>query len=165
MLEALIADAWPLQSQAVSEAMTASVQAMAHRNELLRRVEITDTGDVRLLTPNGQDLREIDLSAGEKQIFTQALFSAIAQVTGRIFPLVLDTPLGRLDEQHRINVLRHLAARTSQVILISTNTEVVGPYLDAIRDRVAKAYRIENRTDGDLGRSWPVEGYFSGQGL
>ena len=51
------------------------------------------------------------------------------------------------------------------MILISTNTEVVGPYLDAIRDRVATAYRIKNWTDGNSGRSMPVEGYFAGQGL
>ena len=165
MLGDLMVKAWPLQAKAVADAMTSAIQAMAHRKDYLRSVEISESGEVRLLTPTGSNLRDLDLSAGEKQIFTQALFSAIAQVTGRVFPLIVDTPLGRLDEQHRVNVLRHLASRDSQVILLSTNTEVVGPYLDAIRDRIVKAYRIENETDGELGRSWPVEGYFSGQGF
>jgi DNA sulfur modification protein DndD len=165
MLTNLIEEAWPLQAKAVADAMTAAIQAMAHRNDYLHSVDIADNGEVRLLTPTGTNLRDLDLSAGEKQIFTQALFSAIAKVTGRVFPLVVDTPLGRLDEQHRVCVLRHLAARNGQVILLSTNTEVVGPYLDSIRDRIAKAYRIENEVDGDLGRSWPVEGYFPDQGL
>jgi len=145
--------------------MTDAIRAMAHRNDYLNRVEIGEDGQVRLLAPNGRNLREFDLSAGEKQIFTQALFAAIARVSGRVFPLVIDTPLGRLDEEHRLNVLRHLAERDGQVILISTNTEVVNGYLDAIRHRVLKAYRIENRTTGDLGISWPVEGYFPGQGF
>jgi len=165
MLNDLITDAWPMQANEVSVAMTAAVQAMAHRRDLLHRVEITQDASVKLLTPDGRDLRDFDLSAGEKQIFTQALFSAIAQVSGRIFPLMIDTPLGRLDEKHRLNVLRHITGRDSQVILISTNTEVVGQYLDAIRPRILKAYRIKNQTDGNIGRSQAVEGYFNGQGL
>jgi DNA sulfur modification protein DndD len=165
MLDDLIAEAWPMQAQAVAAAMTDAIRAMAHRPDFLNRVELDEDGQVRLLAPHGRNLREFDLAAGEKQIFTQALFAAIARVSRRVFPLVIDTPLGRLDEEHRLNVLRHLAEREGQVILISTNTEVVDGYLDAIRHRVLKAYRIENRTDGDLGISWPVEGYFPGQGF
>ena len=165
MLNDLISDAWPMQAHEVSVAMTEAVQAMAHRRDLLHRVEITRDASVKLLTPDGRDLRDFDLSAGEKQIFTQALFSAIAKVSGRIFPLLIDTPLGRLDEEHRLNVLRHITSRDSQVILISTNTEVVGQYLDAIRPRILKAYRIKNQTDGNIGRSHAVEGYFNGQRL
>lgn len=165
MLGDLIADAWPMQVGEIAAAMTEAVQAMAHRRDLLHRVEIKEDASVQLLTPDGRNLREFDLSAGEKQIFTQSLFSAIAKVSRRVFPLVIDTPLGRLDEEHRINVLRHLAGRNSQVFLISTNTEVVGQYLDAIRPRILKAYRIKNQTDGNIGKSYAVEGYFSEQGL
>lgn len=165
MVEELIEQAWPLQAKAVATEMTRAIRAMAHRSDYLNRVEITEDGEIALRAPNGRNLRDLDLSAGEKQIFTQALFSAIARVSGRKFPLIIDTPLGRLDVEHRLNVLRHIVERESQVVLISTDTEVVGPYLDAIRPRVVKAYRIENRTDGDLGQSWPVEGYFAGQGF
>lgn len=163
MLEGLIAEAWPAQAGEVAEAMTLAIRAMAHRGDFLHKVEMDTDGSVRLMTPDGRDLRELDLSAGEKQIFTQALFAAIAQVSRRVFPLVIDTPLGRLDDNHRVNVLRHLAQRDGQVILISTDTEVVDQYLDAVRPRLLKAYRIDNRTDGDIGISTPVEGYFPDQ--
>ena len=165
MLADLIDEAWPMQAGEVSAAMTEAIHTMAHRRDLLHRVEITDDAEVRLLTRDGRNLRDFDLSAGEKQIFTQSLFSAIAKVSKRIFPLVIDTPLGRLDEEHRINVLRHLAGRDSQVILISTNTEVVGQYLDAIRPQILKAYRIKNKTNDNIGKSHAAEGYFSGQGF
>src|SRR5690606_211498 len=106
---------------------------MAHRSDYLREVTINEDGEVELASPDGRDLRQYDLSAGEKQIFTQALFSAIAEVSERTFPLVVDTPLGRLDENHRLNVLKHITGRKGQVILISTDTEVVGQFLAAIR--------------------------------
>ena len=165
MLDNLLRDARPLQSQAIAEEMTRAIGAMAHKKDLFRRVDITADGEVRLLGPGGQNLRDYDLSAGEKQVFTQALFAAVAAVSQRVFPLVIDTPLGRLDEEHRIGVLRFLAERPSQVILISTDTEVVGPYLDAVRDRVADAWLLRNVTEGDSGRSWVERGYFPGQGL
>ena len=124
---------------------------------------INEEGDVELASPDGRDLRQYDLSAGEKQIFTQALFSAIAEVSERAFPLVIDTPLGRLDENHRLNVLKHVTGRRGQVILISTDTEVVGAFLAAIRNKVAKFYIIRNKVEGGVARSWCEEGYFDGQ--
>jgi DNA sulfur modification protein DndD len=165
MLDALVEEAWPLQAGAIAQEMTRAVQNMAHRSDYFHKVEISPSGELRLLSRDGRNMRELDLSAGEKQIFTQALFAAVAKVSGRTFPLVIDTPLGRLDEEHRLNVLRHLADREGQVILISTNTEVVGPYLEAIRPKIAKAYRLESVTRGDIRVTFPVPGYFPGAGL
>jgi len=166
MLDDLIAEALPSQTQEVAKAMTRAIRAMAHRNDYLHTVHIDGDGTLKLLGEDGRrNLRDFDLSAGEKQIFTQALISAIAEVSGKVFPLIVDTPLGRLDETHRLNVLRHLTQRAGQVFLISTDTEVVGPYLEAIRDRVLKAYRIDNQRTRDIGISIAVEGYFKGQGF
>lgn len=165
MLGELVDEAWPLQASAVADAMSQAIHTMAHRNDFLRKVDITEDGAVVLRSPDNRDLRQYDLSAGEKQIFTQALFSGIAEVSERSFPLVIDTPLGRLDENHRLNVLKHVATRPSQVILISTDTEVVGQYLAAIRNKVAKFYIIRNKVEGGVARSWCEEGYFEGQNV
>ncbi len=165
MLDDLVGEAWQLCARAIAEAMSESIRSMTHRDDYLHRVEIEVDGSVRLLSREGRDIREFDLSAGEKQIFTQALFAAVARISRKKFPIVVDTPLGRLDQQHRINILRHLAARDAQVILLSTNTEVVGTYLEAIRPRILKTYRLESREIGDLRESWPVEGYFDGAEL
>jgi DNA sulfur modification protein DndD len=165
MLDNLIREALPLQTGEIAAEMTRAIGEMAHKKDQFREVEITGDGEVRLLGAARQNLRELDLSAGEKQVFTQALFAAVATVSQRGFPLVIDTPLGRLDIEHRLNILRFLAQRPGQVVLISTDTEVVGPYLDAIRDRIAAAFRIEHRADGGLGTSSIVRGYFDGQGI
>lgn len=165
MIDELIEEAWPSQTKQVAEEMTTAIRSMAHRNDYLKEVRIDSDGRVALLSPKGEDLRQLDLSAGEKQIFTQALFSAVATVSERDFPMVVDTPLGRLDDQHRVNVLKHLASRKGQVILISTDTEVVGPYLEAIRSKVAKTYIIRNQVTDGIARSYPEEGYFDGQNI
>jgi DNA sulfur modification protein DndD len=160
MIDELVAEAVPGEIGAVASAMTTAHREMAHKVGLVRSIEIDDDCNVSLVSQRGRDLRDLDLSAGEKQVFTQALISAIAMVSGRSFPLIVDTPLGRLDHAHREGVLKHLTRRTGQVILLSTNTEVVGPYLSAVAPHVLTTYRIKHDQDGDIGRSWPVEGYF-----
>jgi DNA sulfur modification protein DndD len=138
MVDEIVAKAVPSQIAAIAAAMTQAHRSMAHKKDLVERIAIDENCDVKLLNADGMDLRGYDLSAGEKQIFTQALISAVSSVSGRGFPMVVDTPLGRLDIEHRKGVLNHLVQREHQVILLSTNTEVVGEYLREIAPHVQK---------------------------
>jgi len=165
VLDAIAADAVPTQIGAVAGAMTSAYRSIAHKGQRVDRIDIDSDCNVRMLSRSGRDVREVMPSAGEKQIFTQALITAVIQVSGRVFPMIVDTPMGRLDEEHRKNVLRHLTKNSGQVILLSTDSEVVGEYLDVIRNRILKTYVIEHEDDAELGQSWPVEGYFKGQNL
>ena len=164
MVDEIVSNAVPNQIDAIAQAMTEAHRSMAHKKDLIEQITIDQDCEVKLLNPDGIDIRNYDLSAGEKQIFTQALISAVASVSGRGFPMVVDTPLGRLDIKHRKGVLKHLVRRGYQVILLSTDTEVVGEYLREIEDHVQKKYRISFERDGDIGRSSALEGYFDDAG-
>jgi DNA sulfur modification protein DndD len=73
----------------------------------------------------------------------------------------MDTPLGRLDAEHRESILRYCAARRGQTLLLSHAEEVGGRYLDQIADRIAARYLIEHQPGVDgPGESAVVEGYF-----
>lgn len=159
MISDLLAEALPTQVEDVARRMTEAWSAMARKKDLVHRIEITADCQVKLLNRRGEDIRETQLSAGEEQIFTQALIWAIAEVSGRSFPFVVDTPLGRLDVEHRIGVLQHFTKRDGQVIMLSTDTEVVGPYLEAIRRRVLCAYQLEAVTEDGVTVTTPHEGY------
>ena len=160
MLDEIVAKAVPSQIDAIAAAMTEAHRSMAHKKDLVERIAIDENCDVKLLNADGMDLRGYDLSAGEKQIFTQALISAVSSVSGRGFPMVVDTPLGRLDIEHRKGVLNHLAQREHQVILLSTNTEVVGEYLREIAPHVQKKYIVQFERVGEIGQSTARPGYF-----
>lgn len=164
MVDDIVAQAVPSQIEAIAKAMTAAHRSMAHKKDLVERIAIDENCDVQLLNAQGIDVRRYDLSAGEKQIFTQALISAVSSVSGRGFPMVVDTPLGRLDIEHRKGVLNHLVKREHQVILLSTNTEVVGEYLREIEQHVQKKYLIHFERVGDIGQSTVKPGYFEHAG-
>jgi len=160
MVDEIVVQAVPNQIKAIAEAMTKAHRTMAHKKDLVERIAIDEDCNVKLLNSDDMDLRNYDLSAGEKQIFTQALISAVSSVSGRGFPMVIDTPLGRLDVKHRKGVLNHLVQRGHQVILLSTNTEVVGKYLHEIDPHVQKKYLVKFERIGDIGQSSVHEGYF-----
>lgn len=164
IVDRIVARAVPSQIKAIAQAMTDAHRAMAHKEDHVERIDIDEDYNVKLLNADDLDLRGYDLSAGERQIFTQALISAVSSVSGRGFPMVVDTPLGRLDNEHRKGVLNHLVRRGHQVILLSTNTEVVGPYLREIDPYVQKKYLIQFERFGDIGQSTVRAGYFEENG-
>lgn len=147
LIEDLLKEAVPNEVGEVAEEMTKAWKAMAHMSDRVDRIEISPTCEVRMLNVNGEDLHAIDKSAGASQVFTQALITAITKVSRRTFPFVVDTPLARLSREQRLGVLKTFTDRTGQVVLLSTDEEVVGDKLDAIRDRVSAAYELKVTQD------------------
>lgn len=154
MLGTFVDEAVQSQVQGIAEKMTEAYRDMAHK-KMVERIAIEPDCNVLLLSKSGKDIRNFDPSAGENQIFAFALISAIAQAADVRFPIVIDTPLARLDKEHRLNILRHFTDRAGdQIILLSQNEEVVGDKLDSIRTKVAKTYLVETeQLSVDVGRS------------
>ena len=143
----LLEDAVPSEVDEVAAEMTRAWKAMAHMSDRVKRIDISRDCEVSMLTADGTDLHRIDKSAGASQVFTQALITAIIRVSGRNFPFVVDTPLARLSRDQRIGVLETFTDRPGQVILLSTDQEVVDDKLDAIRDRIAGSYELRVTQD------------------
>jgi DNA sulfur modification protein DndD len=73
---------------------------------------------------------------------------------------MIDTPVGRLDRSHRMNlVTRYFPAASRQVVLLSTDEEIVGEYLDHLDPYIGKSYILEYDDTAD---STSIrEGYFA----
>jgi DNA sulfur modification protein DndD len=70
------------------------------------------------------------ISAGGNQVLTMSFIGALGASASGEAPLVMDTPLGRLDMGHRHKILKWLTTFTSQVILFVQSGE-----FEADRDR------------------------------
>lgn len=147
LVDEILKDAVPTQVASVAQAMTKAWKSMAQMSDRVDRIEITPECEVKILNKKGEDLHAVEKSAGASQIFTQALIWAVTHVSGENFPFIVDTPLARLSRDHRIGVLKTFLDRDGQVILLSTDEEVVGEKLDVIRDKVLVAYQLRVRTD------------------
>lgn len=156
-----IADLYPRYVGRLGAEMTAVYKQLAHKT-LVKRIEIAPDCTVRMLGDKDRDVRTMDASAGEEQIFALSLIAAIAKVSGTRVPIVMDTPLARLDTDHRSRVLRYFATEAAeQVIFLSQPDEVHGPYRRAIKDRVGKEYHVEfEELDNGVGKAHVRAGYF-----
>lgn len=118
---------------------------LARKEDLQLNAHINpQTFDVELVDEKGSAINRKLLSAGEKQIYAIAILEALAKTSGRDFPVIIDTPLGRLDSQHRDKLINHYFPEAShQVVLLSTDTEVDERYfVDRLRDDISHAFEI-----------------------
>ncbi|MES0050607.1 AAA family ATPase [Mesorhizobium sp. M0053] len=159
-LHEVVEETMPRYYEDLASALTRAYRELAHKG-IVQSVSIEPNGTVALLDAQGRDLRDTDASAGENQIFAMALISAITGLGGSALPLVVDTPLGRLDTGHRDRVLDYFAGRDAQTILLSQPEEVAGRYYDRIVSRVGTEHHLLYRSNGGgLGETTVEKGYF-----
>lgn len=134
---------------------------LSRKGELLSQIRIDpETFCVHVVRWDGAELPKDRLSAGEKQLFAIAILWALAKASQRPLPVVVDTPLARLDHEHRRRILREYLPHVShQVIVLSTDTEV--DVAAAAELESVTARRIFLRHDVKTASTSVEEGYFS----
>ena len=144
----------------LSSTATSCFQSLVEKDSLVSEIKIDpDTLDVTILDLDGKELLKSQLSAGEQQMFAVAIVWALALTSGYKAPVVIDTPMARLDSSHRANfVTKYLPAASSQVMVLSTDEEVYGHYLDLVRDHVVDYYTLLYREEEQC--TSIVHGYF-----
>jgi DNA sulfur modification protein DndD len=87
---------------------------------------------------------ETNTSAGQRQVRMLAFYEALRRLAKLVPPLVVDTPLARLDKEIRANVLDQLYLMGHQSIILSTNAEIdpEGILFERIRNRLARVYTL-----------------------
>ncbi len=120
------------------------------------------TFETTLIDRDGNEIAKSALSAGEKQIYAIAMLWALAHTSGRALPMIIDTPLARLDSEHRIALIqRYLPEASHQVIVLSTDTEIDEKLLPGLMPAISHTYRLDY--DPDLRSTTVYPGYFDGE--
>jgi len=129
----------------LQEAVTECFNLLCRKKDSLRRIRIDPkTFGITLYDRRNSPLPKTQLSAGEKQIYAISMLWALGKTSGRPLPIVIDTPLARLDSDHRRLLIEHYFPLAShQVIMLSTDTEVDQVYFDALKPAIARAYHLD----------------------
>ncbi len=133
---------------------------LAHKGDLVAEVRVDRASfEATLIDGNGREVAKAALSAGEKQVYAVAMLWALARTSGRALPMIIDTPLARLDSEHRTALVeRYFPAASHQVIVLSTDTEVDDHLLDKLAPSISHAYRLDY--DPKSRATTVVPGYF-----
>ena len=98
------------------------------------------TYEVSLHDRHGSAIRKSGLSAGEKEIFAVSLLWGLAQTSQLRLPIIIDTPLSRLDSSHRNHIVHsYFPNAGEQVVILSTDTEVDAAYYAQLKPYLAGA--------------------------
>lgn len=147
----------------LAQLKTAFVQRFNHlarKEAFVADVRIDrSTFDAVLIDAKGRELHKSSLSAGEKQIYAIAMLWALAHTSGRQLPMIIDTPLARLDTEHRAALVeRYFPEASHQVIVLSTDTEIDDGLLEKLGPNISHSFRLDY--DHDLRATKVSPGYF-----
>lgn len=133
--------------QSLEELIAVNFQSLLRKKTLVAQVSIDPaTYELTVLGEDGIHVPTERLSAGERQLLAVAALWSLAQASGRELPVVIDTPLGRLDSIHRgLLVDNYFPHASHQVILLSTDEEVRGEYYERLQPYIGRQHLITYR--------------------
>jgi DNA sulfur modification protein DndD len=133
---------------------------LSSRSGLIKDIIIDDkTYEIRISDRNGHEIKKSGLSAGEKEVFAVSLLWGLAQTSQLKLPIVIDTPLSRLDSTHRDNIVNNYFPNAGeQVIILSTDTEIDKNYYRRLKTFLNGAGRLVFDQQREL--TTFQEGYF-----
>lgn len=119
---------------------------ITERTREFRGMEFDSHWQCFLIRADGKRVtwEETNTSAGQRQVRMLAFYEALRRLAKLVPPLVVDTPLARLDREVRGNVLDQLYLSGHQSIILATNSEVDpdGDPFERIKDRLARVYTL-----------------------
>jgi len=151
-----------LKANELAEQMTMCFKKIIAKEGLIQKIDIDYvTLEFRYYNKNGQQINHRMLSSGEKQILVIAMLWALGICSKSEFPLIIDTPLARLDSVHRTSLIENYFPKASeQVIILSTDQEITRQDYQALKTYVGKEYTLVY--DEETMSSSIHSGYFGG---
>lgn len=97
-------------------------------------LRINESYGLEIVDSRGDDVT--GRSAGQEQVVALSLIAALNRNARSLAPVVMDTPFGRLDPEHRGNILRFLRSFAEQVFLLVHGGEVRDEDLSIIAGQI-----------------------------
>ena len=136
------------------------LKILLHKKDFIEKVVINkETFEIKLFKGNDDEITKDMLSKGELQMYSTTIVRALAKTSGRPLPFMIDTPLARLDEEHRANLVENFYPDAShQTIILSTDSEINSEHYQQLKPHIAKSFVI--RYDSDKGKTIIHDSYF-----
>ena len=132
------------KASVLAQTMTMCYKKLASKQNMIERVEMdSDTLDFHYYNYSSQEVPKNSLSAGEKQLMIISLLWALAICSKKKLPVIIDTPLARLDSRHRTSlVTTYFPNASEQTIILSTDSEIDRHYYNLMKDSVGDEFLL-----------------------
>ena len=128
----------------LAKTVSTCYRRLANKENMISRVVINhETLDFEYRDSNGKEVLKSSLSEGEKQMMIISILWALAICSKRKLPVIIDTPLARLDSSHRLSLINtYFPNASEQTIVLSTDSEIVGEYYKELKPFVSDEYTL-----------------------
>ncbi|MFI3158065.1 MAG: DNA sulfur modification protein DndD [Methylococcaceae bacterium] len=138
-----------MKRDSVEQAFNRHLHELLDSNQLIAEVKINDNFELSYHGKSGETIPMSSLSAGMKQLCATALLWALKEAADRQLPVVIDTPLGRIDKRHQDNLLeKYYPNAGAQVILLPTDSELDERKRELLAPYIYREFLLHN-ADGD----------------
>jgi DNA sulfur modification protein DndD len=125
---------------------------------------ITDEFELRIRDRQHGTPIEVDKSRGERQIASLSFIGSLVEIAreqyesdhdgeyfdGGIYPIVMDSPFGALDNEHRAEVSQVLPMLADQVVVLVTDSQWEGPVQREMGPSVGAHYELDYEENGGI---------------
>lgn len=133
------------QREKLEQYFNTHLQVLLDSNNLIDKTKIDKSFALSYLNKKGNIVPMASISAGMKQLSATALLWALKDASGKKIPIIIDTPLGRIDKQHQENLLtRYYPQVARQVILLPTDSELDERKFNLLRPYIYREYLLSN---------------------
>lgn len=144
ILEAYAVELQRRKTGTLGATITKCYKQLANKKNLIQEIVMNpETLDMQYLDENGNEVSKESLSAGEKQLMIIAILWALALCSKKKLPVIIDTPLSRLDSQHRTSIIStYFPNASDQTIILSTDTEIDQNYYEMMKNSVEMSLHL-----------------------
>lgn len=132
------------KTDVLADTITACYKKLANKKNLIQKIVMDPRSlDIAYLDDLGKNVSKDSLSAGEKQLMVIAILWALAICSKKKLPVIIDTPLSRLDSMHRTSlVTTYFPQASEQTIILSTDSEIDHTYYNMMKESVGDEFTL-----------------------
>ncbi len=109
------------------------------------KIILDENFNINLYDIDGNAMDILSSSSGQKQIIATALIWGISEYIAEDIPMIIDTPLGRLDEKNQSLILNRFYPEVSkQVIILPTPSELKHDGFKSLTKHVSQTFVLSN---------------------
>lgn len=144
----------------LAQTMTECYKKLANKKNLVDHIVMdSESLDLHYMNNEGFEIAKKRLSAGEKQLMVISLLWALAICSKKKLPVIIDTPLSRLDSSHRQALIKiYFPKASDQTIILSTDSEIDKNYYELMKKSVGDEYTL--KYCDDTKNTTITQGYF-----
>jgi DNA sulfur modification protein DndD len=129
----------------VESRLNARVGMLLGPTQLIKSAKLDDQFHMTYQDEQARPVARASISAGMRQLVAMSMLWALKDVADRPLPVVIDTPLGRIDRENRALLMtEYFPQAGNPLVLLPTNSELSEQDYEGLADSIAARYEIQN---------------------